>query len=182
MTYVSTKTYGHEVGFTSVFRQHRAESHCRFLHGYALAFRLEFECDDGDLDARNWVVDFGSLKSFKQQLEDTFDHRLLIALDDPKRDELQMLAHSGLAKIVMVDATGCEAFAKLVFDCAEVWLKDAGYAPRVRMRSVECREHGANSAIYIAGVAHVSIGMGASDSLTDEEVQSIFKSSQAVPL
>ena len=54
----------------------------------------------------------------------------------------------GLARIVLVPATGCEAFAKLIYDCTEVWLKDNGYAPRVRLCSVEVREHGANSAIY----------------------------------
>lgn len=31
MTYVSTKTYGHEVGLSATFRQWRASSHCRLL-------------------------------------------------------------------------------------------------------------------------------------------------------
>jgi 6-pyruvoyltetrahydropterin/6-carboxytetrahydropterin synthase len=147
--HVSTKTYGHEAGLTATFRQHRAHSHCRFLHGYALAFRLEFEADE--LDRNGWVVDFGSLKSFKAQLENTFDHRLLVAEDDPMLESLMELSVLGLAQVVVVEATGCEAFAKLVYDCAELWLKDAGYAPRVRMRSVTCSEHAGNSAIYFGG-------------------------------
>ena len=53
----STKTYGHEMGFSCAFRQHRADSHCRLVHGYALAFHFEFEATE--LDVRNWVVDFG---------------------------------------------------------------------------------------------------------------------------
>ncbi len=146
MTYVSTKTYNHEIGLSACFRQWKADSHCKFLHGYALAIRLEFEADE--LDHRNFVVDFGSLKGFKGWLENTFDHKLLVAEDDPKRDELIKLADLGVADIVMVGATGCEAFAQMIFECAEVWLKDNGYAPRVRMRSVEVCEHGANSAIY----------------------------------
>ena len=144
--YVSTKTYGHDVGLSACFRQWRADSHCRFLHGYALAIRLEFEADE--LDVRNWVVDFGSLKGFKTLLENTFDHRLLVAEDDPYIGVMQSLNGAGLAQVVVVPATGCEAFAKLIFECGEVWLRDNGYAPRVRMRSVEVREHGANSAIY----------------------------------
>lgn len=144
--YVSTKTYGHDVGLSACFRQWRADSHCRFLHGYALAIRLEFEADE--LDVRNWVVDFGSLKGFKTLLENTFDHRLLVAEDDPYIGVMQSLDGAGLAQVVVVPATGCEAFAKLIFECGEVWLRDNGYAPRVRMRSVEVREHGANSAIY----------------------------------
>lgn len=146
MTFRSTKTYGHEIGLSACFRQWRAESHCKLLHGYALAVRFEFEADE--LDVRNWVVDFGSLKSLKGWLEDTFDHTLLVANDDPMRHELAKLDACGLARVVWVDATGCEAFAKLIHECAEVWLRDNGYAPRVRMASVEVKEHGANSAIY----------------------------------
>lgn len=153
MPYISTKTYGHEIGLSACFRQHRAESHCRLLHGYALAVRLEFEADE--LDVRNWVVDFGSLKSLKGWLEDTFDHTLLVAEDDPKLDRLQTLQFAGLAKVVVVPATGCEAFAKLIYECTQVWLKDNGYTPRCRVRSVEVREHGANSAIYTGPTAAV---------------------------
>ncbi len=147
MSYVSTKTYGHDIGLSACFRQHKAESHCRFLHGYALAIRIEFEAEE--LDHRNWVVDFGGLKSFKGWLEKTFDHKLLLAEDDPERPRIMHLKNYGVADIVLVPATGCEAFAKLIFECGNIWLKDNGYTPRVKVRSVEVREHGANSAIYM---------------------------------
>ena len=78
--YKSTKTFGHEIGLSACFRQWRADSHCRFLHGYALAIKFVFAANE--LDVRNWVVDFGSLKSLKSQLEDTFDHKLLVAEND----------------------------------------------------------------------------------------------------
>jgi 6-pyruvoyltetrahydropterin/6-carboxytetrahydropterin synthase len=147
MTYISTKTYGHEIGLSSCFRQWKAQSHCRFLHGYALSVRIEFEAEE--LDDRNWVVDFGSLKGFKGWLEKTFDHRLLIAEDDPHRSALEIMAGLGLAQITIVPATGCEAFAQMIYECAVIWLVDNGYYPRVRMRSVEVCEHGANSAIFM---------------------------------
>lgn len=142
----STKTYGHDIGLSAAFRQWRAESHCRLVHGYALAIHFVFESEV--LDVRNWVVDFGSLKSLKGRLEDTFDHALLVAEDDPLLEQFRNLEALGAARVVVVPATGCEAFAKLIFESTEVWLKDAGYAPRVILRSVEVREHGANSAIY----------------------------------
>lgn len=144
--YRSTKTYGHEIGLSSCFRQWRAQSHCRLLHGYALSVHLEFEADD--LDARNWVVDFGSLKGFKSMLEDTFDHKLLVAEDDPQKAQLLALQDHGLAEVVVVENTGCEAFAKLIFECLEGWLQDNGYSPRVRAHHVTVREHGANSASF----------------------------------
>lgn len=147
MTFLSTKTFTHSAGLSACFRQWRADSHCRLLHGYALEIKLTFETDD--LDVRNWCVDFGSLKSFKQLLEDTFDHKLLVAEDDPHLLAFQMLQSQGLADVVVVPATGCEKFAELIYGAAEVWLKDAGYAPRVVMHSVEVREHAGNSAIYM---------------------------------
>jgi 6-pyruvoyltetrahydropterin/6-carboxytetrahydropterin synthase len=144
--HISTKTYDHSVGLSAAFRQWRAESHCRFIHGYSLAIRLEFEAEQ--LDVRNWVVDFGSLKSFKGWLEDTFDHKTLVAEDDPEYDTFVELDRKGLIQMVTVPATGCEAFSKMIFEAAEVWLQDNGYSPRAWIRSVEIKEHGGNSAIY----------------------------------
>lgn len=144
--FISTKTFGHELGLSAAFRQWRAESHCRLIHGYALAIRIEFEADE--LDVRNWVVDFGSLKGFKGWLEDTFDHKLLVAEDDPQLDMLMGLDELGLAKVVTLPAVGCEKFAEYIFGAAEVWLDSNGYSPRVKVRSVEVKEHGANSAIF----------------------------------
>lgn len=148
MMHYSTKRYGHEIGLSAAFRQHRAQSHCRLIHGYALAVKFVFAAEE--LDERNWVVDFGGLKPLKQMLEDTFDHTLLVASDDPKLSELKALDAMGLARVVEVPATGCEAFAKMIFEVAEQWLKDAGFAPRCWLVSVEVAEHGANSAIYAA--------------------------------
>jgi 6-pyruvoyltetrahydropterin/6-carboxytetrahydropterin synthase len=144
--YVSTKTYGHNVGLSSAFRQWRADSHCRHLHGYAIKVRFEFESDE--LDIRNWVVDFGSLKSLKGWLENTFDHKCLVAEDDPHMDWFEEAHRRGIIDMVKVPATGCEKFAEMIFEATEVWLQDNGYAPRVRLRRVEISEHGANSAIF----------------------------------
>lgn len=145
-TFRSTKTFGHQLGLSSCFRQWRAESHCHLLHGYALSIKLTFEADE--LDVRNWVVDFGSLKSLKGILEDTFDHKLLVAEDDPHLPTFLELQVKKLASVVVVPATGCEAFASMIYDVVDTWLGDAGYAPRCRIVSVEVCEHGANSAIY----------------------------------
>lgn len=158
----STKTYGHELGFSCAFRQWRAESHCRFLHGYALGFKFTFAANA--TDHRGWVVDFGGLKDLKAILEGTFDHKLLVAADDPWLPVLSQLGCATnetflfnewrfadkagpTADVVIVPATGCEAFARMVYDVTEQYLKDAGYAPRCWLVSVEVMEHGANSAI-----------------------------------
>lgn len=146
MAYLSTKTYGHEVGLSVAFRQHRAESHCRFIHGYALSVKFTFAAEV--LDENGWVMDFGGLKDIKSYLQDLLDHRLLVAEDDPMKDELCALAGLGVADVIVLPATGCEAFAKAIFTWVEFWLYDNNHAPRVTLVSVEVKEHGANSAIY----------------------------------
>lgn len=146
MAFQSTKTYGNHIGISAAFRQWKAHSHCRFIHGYALGFKFIFEADE--LDQSNWVVDFGGLKPLKAMLEDTFDHKVVVAEDDPHLDYFKQGEALGVLELVVVPAGGCEKFAELVYECTEQWLKDAGFAPRCRVVSVEVFEHGANSAIY----------------------------------
>lgn len=141
---VSTKTYGDEKGFPVAYRQWRAESHCNVNHGYNMKFHFEFECCD--LDVRNWCVDYGSLRSLKEKLDDWFDHKTLVSEDDPKIESFKKLAEEGLANITYVAATGCEALARFLWDYSEAWLIENGYSPRVRMRRVEVRETAANMA------------------------------------
>lgn len=146
MTFQSTKTYGNHIGISAAFRQWKAHSHCRLIHGYALGFKFIFEADE--LDQQNWVVDFGGLKPLKAMLEDTFDHKVVVAADDPHLEYFKEGEARGVLELVVVPAGGCEKFAELVYECTEQWLKDAGFSPRCRLVSVEVFEHGANSAIY----------------------------------
>lgn len=146
MTYVSTKTYGHEIGLSCAFRQWKADSHCHLIHGYAIAVRLEFEAQE--LDHTNWVVDFGGLKEIKKRLEEIFDHKLLVAADDPHIDWYREAEKRGIAKVILLDNVGCEAFSRVVWELVTTWMIRQGYDDRVICRSVEVREHGANSAIY----------------------------------
>lgn len=147
MGYVSTKTYGAERGFAVAYRQWRAESHCHLIHGYALGFHFEFEADD--VDARNWVVDFGSLKTLKDKLDEWFDHTCLVAEDDPELETFKLLHDRKLIKMVVVERTGCEGLAKWLFDYIdEIWMPENGYADCCRIRKVEVRETPSNSAFY----------------------------------
>lgn len=143
--YASGKIYCHNIGLSVAFRQWKAESHCNLIHGYAIQVEFEFLADE--LDARNWVVDFGSLKSLRGWLEDMFDHKMLVAEDDPCIDVFHMLDQEGLANIRVVPATGCEAMARMIYEYAEQWLKDNGY-DGATLGKVTVREHGANWSSY----------------------------------
>jgi 6-pyruvoyltetrahydropterin/6-carboxytetrahydropterin synthase len=148
MRYISTKTYGHEVGLSCAFRQWKASSHCRYLHGYALAVKFVFCAEK--LDYRNWVVDFGRLGDVKTWLQEMFDHKTLIAHDDPALEDFRELHRQGLIRLNEVPAVGCEAFAEQIFNYVHDWLLPR-HGQRVQLLSVEVREHGANSAICERG-------------------------------
>jgi 6-pyruvoyltetrahydropterin/6-carboxytetrahydropterin synthase len=146
MTYYSTKTYGHNIGLSAVFRQPNADhSHCHLLHGYSLAFKFTFGCKD--LDNKNWAVDFGGLKPLKAWLEDQFDHKLCLDINDPHLEKFKELEELNLAEIRLSDVVGAEKFAEHAFRFADnlITVKTDG---RCFVESVECMEHGANSAIY----------------------------------
>ena len=146
MSFISTKTYNHNVGLSCAFRQWKAfDSHCQYLHGYALSVRFNFK---GDLDQKNWVYDFGDLKDVKKFLEDTFDHKTVIAEDDPQLETFKELDKNMLIQLVILPAVGCEKFAEYIYNKINpiVTIKTNN---RVRLMSVEVIEHGANSAIYM---------------------------------
>jgi 6-pyruvoyltetrahydropterin/6-carboxytetrahydropterin synthase len=144
--FVSTKTYGHERGLAVAYRQWRAESHCRYIHGYSMAFYFEFECPE--VDFRNWVVDFGGLKNLKDFLEYQFDHTLLVAQDDPEYDKFMELDRQGLAQVREVERTGCEGLSKALYDYMnEIYLPDNGWK-HVHCRKVQVMETPSNSAWF----------------------------------
>ncbi|MBV9750235.1 MAG: 6-carboxytetrahydropterin synthase [Acetobacteraceae bacterium] len=146
--YRSTKTYDHNEGLSCCFRQWRAgHSHCRLLHGYALAFRFVFATRA--LDERNWCLDFGALKPIRAWLHHMFDHTMLVAQDDPELHRFADLAEHGLITLRVLPAVGCEATARYAFDHVSRFVAEHT-ADRVWLESVEVREHGANSALYEA--------------------------------
>ena len=146
MPYYSTKTYGHNIGLSAVFRQPKADhSHCHLLHGYSLAFKFTFGCKD--LDDKNWAVDFGGLKELKQWLEEQFDHKTVIDSEDPHMEDFYELEKKGLAEIVVMDGVGAEKFAEHAWRYADELVQRLS-GGRCCCESAECSEHGANSAIY----------------------------------
>ena len=140
--FYSGKTYSHATGHSCAFRQWRADSHCNLIHGYALQFELKF---GGELDERNWIVDFGGLKPLKNWLAEMFDHTYLVAEDDPELETFKQLQEKNLVDLRIVPATGCERFAEMVFDFAQDLVNDLTDG-RCWVQEVTVREHGHNSA------------------------------------
>lgn len=144
--YTSTKEYIE--AFPVAYRQWRDTGKCSILHGYALTIKFYFGTNE--LDIRNWCVDYGSLRPLKSQLEDWFDHRVLVTQDDPMYNEIKRLGDLKLAKITEVEKTGCEGLADWLYK----WMNTC-YIPdtygkaeseRVWCYRVEVRETQANMA------------------------------------
>lgn len=140
--YISTKII--ELG-SCAFRQPRANSHCKFLHGYRLTAKFWFQCNS--LDNNNWVVDFGSLKNLKEKLQDTFDHTTCIDKNDPFLVKFQDLAREEVCRLVVMDGVGIEKFAEHCFNVANKHIKEMTQ-DRCWVEKVEVFEHENNSAMY----------------------------------
>ena len=149
--YQSTKLFD---GFSCCFRQWKAETtHCRFMHGYGVSFRVTFE---GDLDERNWVWDFGGMKRAKTQIDGMspkawmdymFDHTVIVAKDDPNLSTFQTMEIMGIIQLRIIEATGAEKFSEFIYNKLNEFVQIETQS-RVRIAQVEFMEHGKNTAIY----------------------------------
>ena len=151
MKFQSTKLFD---GYSTCFRQWKAEdTHCKYLHGYAVSFRVWFE---GDLDERNWVFDFGGMKRAKNTIngmapKDYFtwllDHTTIIANDDPYLEQFKQMHSDGIIQLRIMDSVGCERFAGFLYDIINKFLAIETDG-RVKVTKVEVYEHERNSASY----------------------------------
>ena len=149
--FTSTKVFD---GFSTVFRQWKAENtHCRFLHGYGVSFKVWFE---GELDHRNWVWDFGGMKRAKTLIDGMqpkawmdymFDHTVIVAKDDPKLSGFQNMEIMNVIQLRTVEATGAEKFAEFIFHKLNRFVLTETQ-DRVRVAQVEFMAHGKNTAIF----------------------------------
>ena len=147
----STKLFD---GYSTCFRQWKAEdTHCKFLHGYAVSFRVWFE---GELDHRNWVWDFGGMKrakgnisgmSPKAYFDYLLDHTTIIANDDPYLENFKKMDDDGIIQLRILESTGCERFAEYLYNTINTFLY-AETEGRVKATKVEVYEHERNSASY----------------------------------
>ena len=141
-------------GFSTVFRQWKATTtHCRFVHGYGISFKVYFE---GELDDRNWVWDFGGMKraktlidgkSPKAWMDYMFDHTLIVAEDDPELKAFQQMGTAGVAQVRVIPATGAEKFAEYIYTKLNKFVNTETEG-RVKVTKVKFMEHNKNAAYY----------------------------------
>jgi 6-pyruvoyltetrahydropterin/6-carboxytetrahydropterin synthase len=150
-SFISTKLFD---GYSTVFRQWKAEgTHCRFLHGYGVSFKVWFE---GELDERNWVWDFGGMKRAKGTIDGMnpkawmdymFDHTVIISENDPNINLFRSMDESNIIQLRIIPSVGAEQFAKYIYEKLNTFIQEETNG-RVRIVQVEFREHEKNTAIY----------------------------------
>jgi 6-pyruvoyltetrahydropterin/6-carboxytetrahydropterin synthase len=130
---------------STAFRQWKAKSHCRLIHGYRLQCKLWFSAES--LDDNNWVYDFGGCKEIKKILEKQFDHTTCVAEDDPELVTFKELNNKLMIDLRIMPAVGIEKTAEWVFNRVNNYVRSTT-EDRVEVIKVEVWEHEGNSAIY----------------------------------
>ena len=141
--FTSTKKYQ---GFPCTHRQWKADSHCKYVHGYSREFYFEFECSE--LSKEMWVVDFGGLKKVKEWLDYMFDHTFLASEDDPEMELFKDMDERGVIQLRVFKNVGMEGTAEYVYGEVNKMIKEITNG-RAWVSKVEVRENIKNSAIYI---------------------------------
>jgi len=142
------RSYKRFIGYSTAFRQWKADSHCSTIHGYAFCFKVWFE---GELDDNGWVIDFGCFKrnGVKEWMKNMFDHTTCVSADDPELEIFEEMNDRGIIDLrVFEDGVGCEKFAQYVAEYLNGIVQE-DTDNRVSVYKVQCWEHNDNMAEYI---------------------------------
>ena len=129
-------------------RQWKDDKHCKFVHGYGRYVEFTFACNERD--ERGLVMDFGNLKDVKKWLEYEWDHKLLIAYDDPLLDEFISLERKGGCNLNIMSSKygpGIEDSCRYVYDKVSPMIAELTDG-RVWIEKVRVYEHENNWAEY----------------------------------
>jgi len=131
MMYIINK----EFTFDAAHRIFKHFGKCANLHGHTYKVILYLK-DDG-LDDSNVVVDYYNLKSFKDYIDESFDHATLVAQDDTELLE----ATKTLGKRMILSATTAESLAKHFYSKASELFPDL-------VAKIEVKETPKTGAVY----------------------------------
>ena len=145
MKYTSSKRIGQ---IYTGHRQWKHDGHCSYARGYGRYVEFTFACKR--TDHRGWVMDFGDLKDVKKWLEDEWDHRLLLAYDDPLLEDFKQLHEKGGVNLNVMPkgyGPGIEDSCKYVYDKVNPMIREKTQG-RAWVENVRIYEHEKNWADY----------------------------------
>ena len=143
--FTSSKRFG---PISVAHRQWKSDSHCRYIHGYGRLIDITFHCKERD--EKGWVMDFGNLKDVKAWICEKWDHKLLIAHDDPELGKLWQLDQDGVVSLFVTPegyGPGIEDSCKFIFDKVGEIIR-IKTNERVGIKKVRIYEHEKNWAEY----------------------------------
>jgi 6-pyruvoyltetrahydropterin/6-carboxytetrahydropterin synthase len=141
--YTCTKRY-ENIPFAH--RQWHHSGLCSKIHGHSWTIELTFSARS--LDARSFVVDFGSLDFIKDWIQDNLDHACVLAHDDPLVPTLNQHLPQAF-KLYLVGSPSCEGIAQHLW---ETFAPRIGQHTQDRAQLVALRvcEDRCNQATYFA--------------------------------
>lgn len=146
MAFRSIQRFDGTLGFSCVYRQHRALVGST-LRAHVIGFEFTFEATE--LDDSRLVLAHGATNPLHTELTRWYADRLIVAHDDPYVHLLSEMNDLGLAGVVQMDYVGCEAFAKQAWNLVRDFLRISGLEWRVKCVEAKCFDAGCNSAVYI---------------------------------
>jgi 6-pyruvoyltetrahydropterin/6-carboxytetrahydropterin synthase len=141
-------------GYSICFRDDKQIPRLQKLYGGAISFKLWFE---GELDNRNWVVDFGFLKrskykiknivdpydnsleemSIKEYMDWLFDHTLIISENDSYLTKIKYMTHnSDIAQLRVLPQSNLEFFTKHVYNIITEAINEE-HGDRIKISKIE---------------------------------------------
>lgn len=133
-------------GYPFAHRQWKHDGHCALIHGHNWDFIIELESEK--VDDNGFIFDFGRFKPFKAQLEDLFDHTLVINFNDPQRERFLEWARLGLVKLITIQSCSCEGIARHIYAMAKTFIDEQNLDFEVNVKSVTVFEDYKNQATY----------------------------------
>lgn len=132
-------------------RNWNSGTHCSRIHGYARTVEITIQAQE--LDAAQWVVDLGDLKFIRELLVEAWDHRLLVASDDPLLDDFRELEKKGALSVNVMNidkgwGPGLEGSCQFIFDQVQPVLSEKTKG-RCRVSKVEIWEKSDNRAALV---------------------------------
>ena len=145
-TYTCTKRFPE---ICVAHRNHKAQTHCAMVHGYARTVELTFT---GPLDHNEWVVDLGALAFIREFLKEQWDHRLLLSDQDPLLEDFKQLEKKGALHLNIMDSSKghgptLEGSCKFIADFVRSEL--SRLMPQVKLSKVEIWEKTDNRSALI---------------------------------
>ena len=127
-------------------RQHLHDGHCALIHGHNWDIEVTFSSEK--CDENGFVIDFGKLKPFKDEIS-SFDHALVLREDDPLGDHLPEIC----CNLISLPDASSEGLARYFYQSFSRLLavhpsfsepRDRG----VSISSVKVHEDSKNSAVF----------------------------------